>query len=169
MKLSEGDLNTYITTRAQPTHGLFVTLADSFSNSLHTPIRTIFCTVCQSVFKTGHSTETALLAIIEKLHTARTASVSPAVILLDLSKAFHTDNHQILRSTLQVKGISARRLVHILSEGSHLQANVKTICLRTLQSQYQGPSVVSSLSSWVLSFTRGLSCYSYEQPILSFP
>ena len=39
----------------------------------------------QSGFKAGHSTETALLAVSEQLHTARAASLSSVLILLDLS------------------------------------------------------------------------------------
>ena len=59
----------------------------------------------QSGFKAGHSTETALLAVSEQIHTARTASLSSVLILLDLSAAFDTVNHQILISSLQDLGV----------------------------------------------------------------
>ncbi|XDV39847.1 hypothetical protein PO909_009029 [Leuciscus waleckii] len=60
----------------------------------------------QSGFKCRHSTETALLSVIEALRLARAASKSSVLILLDLSAAFDTVNHQILLSILKMKGIS---------------------------------------------------------------
>uniref|UniRef100_A0A8C2B1L4 Reverse transcriptase domain-containing protein n=1 Tax=Cyprinus carpio TaxID=7962 RepID=A0A8C2B1L4_CYPCA len=64
----------------------------------------------QSGFKNGHSTETALLSVTEALRLARAASKSSVLILLDLSAAFDTVNHQILLSTLRKMGISGTAL-----------------------------------------------------------
>ncbi len=64
----------------------------------------------QSGFISGHSTETALLSVVEALRLARAASKSSLLILLDLSAAFDTVNHQILLSTLLKKGISGTAL-----------------------------------------------------------
>ncbi len=64
----------------------------------------------QSGFRSGHSTKTALLSVVEALSLARTASKSSILILLDLSAAFDIVNHQVLLSTLMAKGISVTTL-----------------------------------------------------------
>ncbi|KAK3565939.1 hypothetical protein QTP86_023259, partial [Hemibagrus guttatus] len=66
-------------------------------NNLHDPN--------QSGFKAAHSTETALLAVTEKLHAARSAKLSSVLVLLDLSAAFDTVNHKTLLYTLRSLGI----------------------------------------------------------------
>ncbi len=65
----------------------------------------------QSGFRSGHSTETALLSVTEALRLARAASISSVLILLDLSAAFDTVNHQILMSILRKMDISGTALL----------------------------------------------------------
>ncbi len=64
----------------------------------------------QSGFRSGHSTETALLSVVEALRLARADSISSMRILQDLSAAFDMVNHQILLSTLLGKGTSGTAL-----------------------------------------------------------
>jgi hypothetical protein len=54
----------------------------------------------QSAYKTGHSTETALLCIKNDVHTSLSKGMPTALILLDLSAAFDTIDHEVLLGCL---------------------------------------------------------------------
>ncbi|KAK1794955.1 hypothetical protein P4O66_010151, partial [Electrophorus voltai] len=59
----------------------------------------------QSGYKPAHSTETALIAVTEKVRAAKTVKLSPVLILLDLLAAFDTVNQNILLSVLSRLGV----------------------------------------------------------------
>ena len=137
----------------------------------------------QSGFKTGHSTETALLCVTEALRTAKANSLSSALILLDLSAAFDTVNHQILLSTLSELGISGAAHAWIASylTGRSYQVawreSVSAPCALTTgvpQGSVLGPLLFSlytkSLGSVISSHGLSYHCYADDtQLIFSFP
>ena len=55
----------------------------------------------QSAYKTGHSTETALLYIKNDIDTALSKGMPIALIMFDLSAAFDTIDHSILLRCLK--------------------------------------------------------------------
>ncbi|KAK1792171.1 hypothetical protein P4O66_012070, partial [Electrophorus voltai] len=67
-------------------------------NQLHDPN--------QFGYKPARSTETALIGVTEKLHAAKAAKQSSVLILLELSAAFDTVNHNILLSVLSRLGVT---------------------------------------------------------------
>ena len=54
----------------------------------------------QSAYKVGHSTETALLSIKNEIHLSLSKGMPTALVLLDLSAAFDTIDHDTLLSCL---------------------------------------------------------------------
>ena len=67
----------------------------------HTYIENNLCNPSQSAYRIGHSTETALLRVVNDLLNAMDEDKISVLLLLDLSAAFDTIDHQILLSRLE--------------------------------------------------------------------
>ncbi len=92
-------------------HFSFRKLQTCLSPSIHCLSQNNKLDTKESGFSSCHLTETALLSVTEALRIAKADSKSSVLILLDMSAAFDTVNHQILLSTLSsldITGIPLR-------------------------------------------------------------
>ena len=76
-------------------------------------------------YRKGFSTQTALLSLIEKWRKALDAKGFAGAILMDLSKAFDTINHELLIAKLHAYGFSKDALLLLLSYLSDRWQQVK--------------------------------------------
>ena len=61
----------------------------------------------QSAYRAGHSTETALLRIVSDILSSLDNNNISVLLLLDLSAAFDTNDHQIILSRLSPLSVRA--------------------------------------------------------------
>ena len=81
--------------------------------------------VLQSAFRKGHSTETALLQILNNIYTKVSPSLCCQMVLLDLSCAFDSLRHDILISRLEMIGINGSALKWLKSYILNRSSSVK--------------------------------------------
>ena len=81
--------------------------------------------VLQSAFRKVHSTETALLQILNNIYTKVSPSLCCQMILLDLSCAFDSLRHDILISRLEMIGINGSALKWLKSYILNRSSSVK--------------------------------------------
>ena len=81
--------------------------------------------VLQSAFRKGHSTETALLQILNNIYTKVSPSLCCQMVLLDLSYAFDSIRHDILISRLGMIGINGSSLKWLKSYILNRSSSVK--------------------------------------------
>ncbi len=92
----------------------------------------------QSAYRKAHSTETALLRVVNDLRTAVDDGKVAAIVLLDLSAAFDTINHKKLLKRLQVEyGLGATILTWF---ESYISDRKQSVVIRDSQS-YQADLV----------------------------
>ncbi|XP_055771026.1 uncharacterized protein LOC129849949 [Salvelinus fontinalis] len=102
-----------------------------------------------------------LFCVTEALRTAKANSLSSALILLDLSAAFDTVNHQILLSTLSELGISGAAhawIASYLTGRSYQVANRISACLADISVWMTDHHLKLNLGKTELLFLPGKDC-----------
>ena len=88
----------------------------------------------QSAYRVNHSTETAMLPVQNDIIRALGDNKVVLLVLIDLSAAFDTVNHERLLSTLHAIGITGKALAWF---ASYLQNRSQTITISGKQSRSQ--------------------------------
>ena len=109
-----------------------------------------------SAYKEGHSYETVLIKILNDLLRAMENQKISALVLLDLSSAFDTLDHDILLQVLDKKNALqwfdrylGRRWFTVCSNGTY--SSKKEISLSLPQGSINGPVLFNSYSSTIRS------------------
>ena len=101
-------------------------------------------------FRTNHSTELAVIEMVEKITDAIDNNLYPVGIFIDLKKAFDTINHSILIDKLKnygIRGIASTWLTSYLSnrkqyvEYNNVKSNIQAVRCGILQGSILGPSL----------------------------
>ena len=101
-------------------------------------------------FQTSHSTEHAILLLVNQLYQPFDESMLTLGIFIDLSQVFETVDHKILTKKLElygVKGCNLRWFKSYLSNGKEFitygdkQTNIESITCGVLQGSILGPSL----------------------------
>ena len=101
-------------------------------------------------YRKGYSVQHALIALLEKLRVSLDNKGSGGAILMDLSKAFDTLNHDLLIAKLHAYGFSRDALLLIKSY---------------LSNRWQRTKINNSYSSWI-ELLRGVPQGSILGPLL---
>ena len=114
----------------------------------------------QSAYKSGHSTETALLSIKNDIHLSLSRGEATALVLLDLSAAFDTIDHStLLGCLLDWFGVGGSAL----KIGSTL-SNLKKLLFGVPQGSVLGPllfSLYTSPLSTLIGRHKGVNFHFY--------
>ena len=76
-------------------------------------------------YRRGYSTQTALISMLEKWKLSINNKGFAGGVLMDLSKAFNTINHQLLLAKLHANGFSKQALAIICSYLSNRKRRIK--------------------------------------------
>ena len=87
-----------------------------------------------SAYRVNHSTETAMLRVKNDIIRALGDNKVVLLVLIDISAAFDTVNHERLLSTLHAIGITGKALAWFMP---YLQHHSQTIAISGKQSRYQ--------------------------------
>ena len=104
-------------------------------------MRMVFKTAFQSAYREMHSVETALLRVQNDIRTEMDKGNVVGLILLDLSGAFDTVDHNILEDRLQLTGIGGKAptVVYIL----YLSHRSQAVCVRSFYLESYKPEFLS--------------------------
>ena len=107
----------------------------------------------QSAYKRNHSTETALLCVVNEIRTALDRRQGTVIAMIDLSAAFDTIDHSILLARLQqrygIDGVALRWMRSYLSERTQsvvidrVSSNESTLISGVPQGSVLGPILFS--------------------------
>ena len=113
----------------------------------------------QSAYRQGHSTETALVRVQNDIICAVGQQKAVLLVLLDLSAAFDTVNHQLLIKTLQQLGIRGTMLhwfsTYLLGRLQRIKVNGVTSQPKTLDCGVPQGSVLSPILFTIYTASLG--------------